>query len=100
MHLVGGAAIAHFFARSLTLAAGAGLLGQPSQLVLGALVFTSTCTVAVFWEFAEWAFDLYFEAKDQLGLEDTFLDMLRGILGGALYLTASGILSCRRAARG
>ncbi len=97
MHLVGGVAIAYFFDRCLAFAVEAGLVGQPSRTLLVALVFTSTCTAAVFWELAEWSLDLYFESEEKLGLEDTFLDMVRGILGGSLYLVVSNVLSYRRA---
>ena len=99
MHLLGGVAIAFFFDRSLVLAVDTGLGGRPSPILHVAFVFAATCTAAVFWEFAEWSLDLYFEPEETLGLQDTLLDMIRGILGGTFYLVVSRLWPRGRAGR-
>jgi hypothetical protein len=96
MHLLGGAAIAFFFAGSYRIAEERGLLGSPaswlSPVVAGAL---AVCA-GVFWEFAEFLSDRYFGTRAQLGLDDTLLDMALGCLGSFSYLALSG---AARAAR-
>ncbi len=86
MHLAGGIAIAFFFLRSLNALEVHGLIQDPGLLVTLTLLFTLTCTAAVFWEFAEYVTDHTLGTRAQLGLEDTLLDMLFGILGGAAFI--------------
>ena len=63
-----------------------GTLGRPSNLALVTLTFTSTVACALFWEFAEFLSDRYFGTNSQVGLEDTLLDMLLGVVGGAVFV--------------
>jgi hypothetical protein len=96
MHLVGGAAISFFFARSYDIAARRELLGSPapwlSLVVAGAL---AVCA-GLFWEFAEFLSDRLFGTRAQLGLGDTLLDMALGCLGSFSYLALSGAAGAAR----
>jgi len=94
MHGLGGVAIAHFFWVATGLAEATPILGslpRPGRLVSSmALVGTAT----VVWECLEWTGDALGYTSAQVGLDDTMLDMLLGLAGGALYF---GICAVRRA---
>src|SRR4051812_14338101 len=53
MHLAGGLAIAFFFHRTSLNASRFAVIGRFHIVTHWLLVFMSTCTAAVFWEFAE-----------------------------------------------
>ena len=95
MHFFGGMAIAFFFARADRVAEEMDLLGRPSALLFPLAVFALTCTAAVFWEFAEFLSDRFFNTQMQDGLEDTLFDMFLGIVGGITLLVLSPITSRR-----
>ena len=86
MHFLGGVVIAFFFHRASINASRLGLLGPYHAVTHALLVISLTCSAAVLWEFAEWTYDRAFGTHHQLGLDDTLLDMLLGILGGAAFL--------------
>ena len=99
MHFAGGAAAAFFFRYAGSRADG--LLGAPSPLALDLLAFGLTCSVALGWEFAEFASDIFRETRFQLTVAETMRDLMLGTLGGGLYLVAArlirSLLSRRRA---
>lgn len=84
LHFLGGLALAFFFDRGSRVAADQ--LGQLRTLARNLLAFSLTCTVAVFWEFAEFLSDHYLGTHVQFGMEDTLSDLLLGALGAAVYL--------------
>jgi hypothetical protein len=87
MHLFGGAAIAFFFHTAALHGARRQVLGPYHRLSHLALVFSWTCTAAVFWEFGEWFADHYLGSHAQNGdLDDTLKDILVGIAGGSVFL--------------
>jgi hypothetical protein len=86
MHFVGGVAIAYFFGRSYRTAAERDLLGQPATVVFAPMILGLTCLAAVIWEFAEFVVDQRFGIRSQPGLADTMLDLLMGLLGGAIWI--------------
>ena len=88
MHFFGGIAITHFLAYAFAVAAALGLLGSPNGLVFSLLTFFGACSTTVFWEFTEFLSDRVLGTHAQLDLEDTMSDMLLGILGALVYLTA------------
>jgi hypothetical protein len=94
MHGLGGVAIAHFFWVATGLDEAIPILGnllRTGRLILSmALVGTAT----VVWELLEWTGDALGYTSAQVGLDDTMLDMLLGLAGGALYF---GIRALRRA---
>ena len=87
MHVLGGVAIAFFFWRALALPAATPVLGQLNASGRLLMAFTAVCTAAVLWEFAEWTTDRLGLTEAQVGLDDTLLDMLLGIAGGAVFLS-------------
>jgi len=89
MHLLGGVAISFFLWTAYRAGIRSGTLGRPSNLALVTLTFTSTVACALFWEFAEFLSDRYFGTNSQAGLEDTLLDMLLGVVGGAVFVGIS-----------
>lgn len=89
MHFLGGVAIAYFFARSLRLESALPVLG--ALTTLGGFVFALALVgmATVVWELAEWTTDYVGLTRAQVGLDDTVLDMLLGLLGGLTFLVAS-----------
>ena len=89
MHFLGGAVCSYFFHRASINASACGLFAPFNALMHTLLVFALTCSVTVFWEFAEFSSDHLFGTHTQLGLEDTLCDMLVGTLGGATTLVGT-----------
>ena len=89
MHLLGGLAIAFFLWTAYSIGARNGTLGRPNVTAIATLTLTSTAACAVFWEFAEYLSDRYLGTNTQKGLEDTLLDMLLGLVGGAIFVAAA-----------
>ena len=83
MHLAGGVAIAYFFARAVELEVGRVVVGALTPYGAGLLTLALTCTAAVGWELAEWTSDALGWTSAQAGNDDTMLDMLLGVVGGA-----------------
>ncbi len=89
MHLLGGVAIVFFFNRCLaSFLRGTGRPPLPAPLDQ-VLLASLTATAAVCWEFAEYLTDRLLGTRAQLGLEDTLLDLVCGILGGLAFLLAA-----------
>lgn len=86
MHLLGGLAIAFFFWTAYSICARTGAFGQPNNTAIAVLTLTSAVASAVLWEFGEYLSDRYLGSNTQKGLEDTLLDMLLGIVGGAVFV--------------
>lgn len=86
MHFFGGVAIAYFFSCSLRSPLATLVLGRISTFGACLLILAGTCSATVVWEFAEWVTDALGITQAQLGLEDTLLDMLLGLLGGLFLI--------------
>jgi hypothetical protein len=86
MHFAGGVAIAHFFGTSVQTAIRSRLLGEPADVLVPPLILGLTSLAAVVWEFAEFLADHLFGTHSQPSLEDTLLDLLMGLLGGAAWI--------------
>jgi|SRR5918999_713270 hypothetical protein len=89
MHFLGGVVIAFFFHRA---SINASLLGitRPYQSVRHRLfVFTSTCTVAVSWEFSEFLTGWYSAGQTREGLNDTIGDLFLGIVGCLFFIISA-----------
>jgi hypothetical protein len=97
MHFLGGLAMAYFLDKAL---ANASLLSgaRPNQLIQSVLVFSSTCTVAVFWEFGEFALGWALSMDLQGDLADTLKDLFFGMAGSVFYIAAVS-LSIQTASR-
>lgn len=88
MHFFGGVAIAYFCAACLGALPDEAVAARFRIVLFGAATFASTCTAAVFWEFAEFLSDRYFGTHAQGGLEDTLLDLALGAGGGLTFALA------------
>jgi hypothetical protein len=86
MHALGGLAMAYFLGGCLDLVQRRGLVRPVDPLLEPLVIVSATCTVAVFWEFAEHASDLMLDTRFQAGLGDTLLDLLLGLAGCLAYL--------------
>jgi hypothetical protein len=93
MHFFGGVVMAFFFHRASINASLQGISAPYHAVTHRLLVFTSTCTVAVFWEFAEFITDWYFGSQTQGGLTDTMGDLFFGGVGGVFFIVFAAILS-------
>jgi hypothetical protein len=71
MHFFGGLAMAHFLDKAFVNASVASTVAPPNRLVESLLVFTSTCTVAVLWEFGEFVMTWALSTDLQGELADT-----------------------------
>jgi hypothetical protein len=83
LHFLGGAAIAYFFCRVLLLPSHR--FRFPNWMPY-LLAFTCACTVALFWEFFEFASDQFLGTTVQQGLLETMLDLCFGVIGAAISL--------------
>lgn len=86
MHLAGGFAIAYFFLGCFRVLQEKGLMHKLERLLQATLLFSLTCTAALFWEFLEYVSDHWIKTHAQPDLEDTLLDMFMGIVGGTIYI--------------
>jgi hypothetical protein len=95
MHICGGLAIAYFLDTAYVNSSA--MSGIPANwLIRTLLVFTSTCTVAVFWEFAEFIL-AWMASKDfQPGLADTMKDLFFGIMGSVFYIVGVSLFNEKR----
>lgn len=85
LHFFGGLAIAMLISGWLTVFPKHQLLQKTSPFVHAVLIFSLTCTVAIFWEFSEWILDHTISSGCQLGRNDTMQDLFLGTLGGSIY---------------
>lgn len=95
MHFAGGLAIAAFALSSIEVLSEHRVIRPVERPVQWVLAFALTATAAVHWEFAEWVADLTIHLDTQMGLDDTILDMLLGVMGGVLVLIGSAVVHSR-----
>ncbi len=85
MHFIGGMVMAYFLHGAFINASRLGIIGPHHRITHRLLVFTATCTVAVFWEFAEFILDETLGTFSQAGLGDTMSDLFFGFLGAGVF---------------
>jgi hypothetical protein len=90
MHFLGGAAIAYFFYEVLLMKHT--WFGKSKPLAHLLLAFCLAVTVAVFWEFLEFAGDKITGSHVQISLEETMYDLLLGSSGAMAFLLIRGIV--------
>jgi len=98
MHFFGGLAMAYFLDKASVNASVMFAGASPNRLIESLLVFTSTCTVAVFWEFGEFVLSWSLSVNLQDGLADTMKDLFFGMTGSVFYVAAVS-LSLQTASR-
>ena len=86
MHVLGGAAMAHFLTDLVLRAQDDPRVGPLTRAVERVLVVTTTCCISVLWEFAEWGADRWLHTRVQIGLDDTLLDIALGVTGSVLLV--------------
>jgi hypothetical protein len=96
MHFLGGVVCGYFLHRASLNASACGIFAPYNALTHHLLVFALTCSVTVFWEFAEFTSDHLFGSHTQLGLTDTIRDMLIGTLGGVATLAGTHLRRSER----
>lgn len=82
IHFSGGLAIAYFLYQCIGICSAytGGLRPQVRLL----LTFTASCTVALFWEFGEFASDIFRGTHIQHHVSETLYDLIFGTLGATL----------------
>lgn len=90
LHFLGGASVAYFLFGSFALLPS--LIASSPRWVRYLLAFTSSCTVAVFWEFAEFASDRFMGTSIQQSLSETVLDLVFGAVGAFSTLLVIAVL--------
>lgn len=81
LHFLGGLSIAYFVAGAFNVLSHESVKSSRSKLLELVLVVSLTATVAVFWEFGEFASDLVLGTYLQGGLVDTMQDLMLGMVG-------------------
>lgn len=84
IHFSGGLAICYFLYQCINL--GAFYTGELRAWVQYLFTFTASCTVALFWEFAELASDLFLGTHIQYNVLETLWDLISGTLGATVTL--------------
>jgi hypothetical protein len=89
LHFLGGASIAYFLFGLL--ASLPSLFASIPSWAQCLLVFTTSCTVAVFWEFAEFASDRFLGTSVQQSVTETMLDLTFGVVGASTTLVVKAV---------
>ena len=84
IHFSGGFAIAYFLYRICKIAHY--YIGDLSSAARYLMAYFSACTVALFWEFGEFASDIFKGTHIQHSVSETFLDLIYGASGAFLCL--------------
>lgn len=87
MHLAGGIAIASFFNHAVDYLNESVSFGIKSSAARVAMIFGLVAVSTVFWEFAEFLADTFFNAGAQRSIANIMKDQFFGLLGGGMYLT-------------
>lgn len=94
IHFSGGLAICYFIYRCLDI--GLFYVGDLRAWVQYLFTFTASCTVALFWEFAELASDLFLGTHIQYNVLETLGDLISGTLGATVTLVLIVIVQLLR----
>lgn len=90
MHFLGGASMAYMFFYALDYFAP--FLGSVSQVGRYLFAFSLACTVGVFWEFAEYASDVFRHTHIQQNLAETMSDLIADASGAIACLVLLGLI--------
>ena len=86
MHVLGGVFIAYSFSLAVTYFQERKILSELNVLSRSVFLFALTSLATVIWEFGEFTLDSLFATLAQASLADTMLDMLLGLVGGAVLI--------------
>ena len=91
MHLLGGAAVAYFFLRTLHICRAR--IGNPSKPFINLMAFSLACNTALLWEFWEYFLDQCFWHNPERG---TMRDLILGVSGAIVLVGLMHVLTRRR----
>jgi hypothetical protein len=91
MHFTGGVAAAYFFRKASLI--GAGVLGALTDFSRDLLSFGLTCSIALFWEMAEFGSDTFLGTNVQISNANTMRDLILGTVGALVFLLFRRLLS-------
>jgi hypothetical protein len=91
MHIIGGIAIAYFFDYAIGLLNDIASLGVDKHAARLVMVLGLVAIAVVFWEFAEFLADTFFNAGAQRSISNIMKDQFFGLLGGAVYVAGQVI---------
>jgi hypothetical protein len=92
-HLLGGAAMAFFFGQAVHIRQD--WFGRSKPVAWALISFCMATTVAVFWEFIEFAGG-GFGAYSQVTLGETMGDLVLGCTGAAMFVVIAGWRAARK----
>lgn len=92
IHYLGGVAIAFFFFRGIRIFKR--WFGEITFFATLLLTFSLSCTTALFWEFVEYASDVFLKTRIQHSIVETMGDLLAGA-GGAASVCTLVVFFCR-----
>jgi hypothetical protein len=90
MHFSGGVAAAYFFRKVSMM--GNGLLGELTDFSRDLLSFALTCSIALFWEIAEFSSDTFLGTDVQTSNANTMSDLILGAVGAIMFLLLRRLL--------
>lgn len=90
MHFLGGISIAYMCVLFLRFFKKENIVSFRGKFLVVFIIVSVVSLFAVFWEFLEFLSDNFLGTSNQLGLEDTLLDLFMGILGGFLFSVFRG----------
>jgi hypothetical protein len=98
MHFSGGVAAAYFF-RKVSMMSNE-VFGELTDLSHDLLSFGLTCSIALFWEIAEFISDTFLETNVQTSNANTMNDLILGIVGALMYLLLRRLLFRKKGSGG
>jgi hypothetical protein len=90
MHFSGGVAAAYFFRKVSMMCNEA--LGELTDFSQDLLSFGLTCSIALFWEMAEFSSDIFLGTNVQTSNANTMRDLILGTVGALVFLSFRRLL--------
>ncbi|HEY7181561.1 MAG TPA: hypothetical protein VIC84_09085, partial [Blastocatellia bacterium] len=98
MHFTGGVAAAYFFRKASLI--GNEVLGSLTDFSRDLLSFGLTCSIALFWEIAEFSSDTFLGTNVQISNANTMRDLILGIVGALVFLLFRRLVSRKKRSGG
>jgi hypothetical protein len=98
MHFFGGVAAAYFF-RKVSMMSDE-VLGELTDFSRDLLSFGLTCSIALFWEIAEFSSDIFLGTDVQASNANTMCDLILGVIGALMFLLLRRLLFHKKGSGG
>jgi hypothetical protein len=98
MHFSGGVAAAYFFRKVSMM--GNEVLGELTDFSRDLLSFGLTCSIALFWEMAEFISDIFLGTNVQTSNTNTMRDLILGTVGALMFLLFRRLLFSKKGSGG